>query len=71
MSDVGLIAIILVFFALAIGLVRVLGRLIDSGAPDDWADEPTDADYADTANRAGIANGTSASPTVIDPRRPR
>jgi hypothetical protein len=65
MSDVGLIAIILVFFALAIGLVRVLGRLIDSGAPDDWADEPADA------GPAGIANGASASPTVIDPRRPR
>jgi hypothetical protein len=47
MSDVGLIAIILVAFALAIGLVRVLGRLINSGAPD-WADEPTDTDPGET-----------------------
>jgi hypothetical protein len=41
-SDIGLIAIVLVAFALAIGLVRVLGALIDSGAPDDWTDEPLD-----------------------------
>jgi hypothetical protein len=61
MSDVGLIVIILAFFALAIGLVRALGRLIDSGAPDGWADEPPNTD----------ANGASASPAVIDPRRPR
>jgi hypothetical protein len=30
-----LIAILLAAFLLAIGLVRVLGRLIDPGAPDD------------------------------------
>lgn len=43
MSDIGLIAILLMAFALAIGLVRALGRLIDSDAPDGWADEPLDA----------------------------
>ena len=43
MSDVGLIAILLAAFLLAIGLVRVLGRLIDSDAAEDgWADEPPD-----------------------------
>jgi hypothetical protein len=61
MSDVGLIVIILAFFALAIGLVRALNRLIDSDAPDGWADEPPNTD----------ANSASASPAVIDPRRPR
>ena len=33
MSDAVLIAILLAAFALAIGLVQVLGRLIDSGGP--------------------------------------
>jgi hypothetical protein len=41
-SDIALIAILLAAFALAIGLVRALGRLIDSDAPDGWADEPLD-----------------------------
>jgi hypothetical protein len=43
MTDVGLIAILVAAFALAIGLVRALGRLTDSDAPDGWADEPLDA----------------------------
>ena len=60
MSDVGLIAIMLAAFALAIGLVRVLGRLIDSDAPDGWADEPPDTDDA-----------TAPASSVIDPGRPR
>jgi hypothetical protein len=37
LSDIALIAILVVVFALAIGLVRALGRLIDSEAPDDSA----------------------------------
>jgi hypothetical protein len=44
MSDVTLIAILLIFFALAIALVRVLGALIDGdGDPDEFPDEPRDA----------------------------
>ena len=44
MTDVTLIAILLVFFALAIGLVRVLGRMIEGdGAPGEFPDEPYDA----------------------------
>jgi hypothetical protein len=42
MTDVALIAILVAAFALAIGLVRALGRLIDPDAPDGWADEPQD-----------------------------
>src|SRR5580693_10202140 len=42
MSDAGLIAILLAAFALAIGLVQLLGRLIDSGGQDGWAGEPPD-----------------------------
>ena len=66
MSDVGLIAIIVAFFGLAIWLVRPLGRLIDSGSDssdgtgDGQAEEPPD---------------TGVSPTVIDAvadsKRPR
>ena len=42
MSDVILTAVMVAFFILAIGLVRVLGRMIDHDtAPDDLADEPT------------------------------
>jgi hypothetical protein len=44
MTDVTLIAILLVFFALAIGLVRVLGRMIEGdGDPGEFPDEPPDA----------------------------
>ena len=43
MTDVTLIAILLAFFALAIGLVRVLGRMIESGGdPGEFADEEPD-----------------------------
>jgi hypothetical protein len=45
MTDVTLIAILLVFFALAIGLVRVLGRMIEGdGDPEGFPDEPPGAD---------------------------
>jgi len=44
MSDATLIAILLIFFALAIALVRVLGALIEGdGDPDEFADEPPDS----------------------------
>jgi hypothetical protein len=43
MTDVILIAILVAFFALAIALVRVLGRMIDRDTdPDGLADEPPD-----------------------------
>ncbi|MCW2933644.1 MAG: hypothetical protein JWM19_4606 [Actinomycetia bacterium] len=79
MSDVGLIAIIVAAFGLAIWLVRVLGGLInsDDGDGDGRADEPPDTGPVDaaglggTANRASAANGASASPTVIQPKRSR
>jgi hypothetical protein len=42
-----LIAIVLAFFALAIGLVQVLGRMIDrDAAADAFADEPPDTKSA-------------------------
>ena len=44
MTDVTLIAILLAFFALAIGLVRVLGRMIEGdGDPGEFPDEAPDA----------------------------
>jgi hypothetical protein len=47
MSDVLLAAIMVAFFALAIGLVQVLGRMIEHGAEsDDFADEPPDTNEA-------------------------
>jgi hypothetical protein len=47
MNDVTLIAILLVFFALAIALVRVLGRMIEGDGdpgefPGEFPDEPPD-----------------------------
>jgi len=43
MNDVTLIAILLAFFAFAIGLVRVLGRMIEGdGDPEEFPDEPQD-----------------------------
>ena len=56
-------------FLLAIGLVRLLGRLIDSGAPDDgWADELPDTSGTDPASGA---NGTSAVTDLGGPRPTR
>ncbi len=43
MSDATLIAILLIFFALAIALVRVIGALIEGdGDPGEFPDEPSD-----------------------------
>jgi len=61
-SDVGLIVILVAAFALAIGLVQLLGRLIDSSDRDDWADEPPDT---------GDPRALSANPDVIDRGGPR
>jgi hypothetical protein len=45
MTDATLIAILLIFFALAIALVRVVGALIEGdGDPDEFPDEPSDSD---------------------------
>ena len=45
MSDVLLVAVMVTFFALAIGLVRVLGRMIERDTdPGAFADEPPDGD---------------------------
>ena len=64
MSDAGLIAILLAAFLLSIGLVRLLGRLIGSGAPDDgWAGEPPDTNGTDPAGTVGG--------TIINPGGPR
>jgi hypothetical protein len=62
MGDVGLIAIMLAAFLLAIGLVRLIGRLIDSDAPDGWADDPPEA---------GGDGATAPGPGVNDPGRQR
>ena len=49
MSDVLLIAILVAFFALAIGLVHVLSRMIERDTdPDALADEPPDTGGPDT-----------------------
>ena len=59
-----LIAILVAFFALAIGLVQVLGRMIDRETDqDNLADEPPDTGGPDTS-----APDTSA-PAI--PGRPR
>ena len=75
MSDVGLIAIIVAAFGLAIWLVRPLGRLIDSGSGSDSGDggteEPPDTGQGDAAGHVNTVDGASPSPTAIDPRRPR
>jgi hypothetical protein len=43
MSDVLLAAVMVAFFVLAIGLVRVLGAMIERDTdPDGFADEPPD-----------------------------
>jgi hypothetical protein len=65
LSGMGLIAILLAAFLLAAGLVRLLSRLIDSGAPDaGWAGL-SDANGTDPAD---AANSTRAG---TDPGRPR
>ena len=52
MTDVTLIAILLVFFALAIGLVRVLGRMIEGdGDPEEFPDEFPDELPEDQSGR--------------------
>ena len=52
MSDFLLIAILVVFFALAIALVRVLGAMIDRDTdPDAFGEEPPDA--SGPVNHAG------------------
>jgi hypothetical protein len=52
MNDATLIAILLLFFALAIALVRVLGALIEGdGDPEEFADEPPDASSEDQSGR--------------------
>ena len=57
MTDVTLIAILLVFFALAIGLVRVLGRMIGDGDPEEFPDEPQGADGLYEASRPEDQSG--------------
>jgi hypothetical protein len=48
MSDVLLAAIMVAFFVLAIGLVRVLGAMIERDTdPGGFADEPPDTDRPD------------------------
>ena len=52
MNDVTLIAILLVFFALAILLVRVLGRMIEGdGDPEEFPDEFPDELPEDQSGR--------------------
>ena len=58
MSDVALTAILIGAFALAIGLVQVLARLIESGGRDDLADEPPDTNGS---------SGTALAPDSTDP----
>ena len=60
MSDAVLIAVLLAAFALAIGLVQVLRRLIGSAGQDGWADELSDT---------GGATATSADPDITGPGR--
>ena len=64
MSDAVLIVMLLAAFALAIGLVQVVGRLIDSAGQDSWVGEPPDAGGAaataaerDMAARDGYPDG--------------
>jgi hypothetical protein len=68
MSDVGLIAIIVAFFGLAIWLVRVLGGLITSGDGD--GDGDGDAD-GPTDEPSDTGEGEVAGLGTIDPRKSR
>lgn len=62
MGDVALIAVMLAAFAVAIGLVKVLGQLIEPGGRDDLADGPPDA---------GGTRLVPADPDVAGPGGPR
>ena len=58
MSDVVLIAILVAFFALAIGLVQVLSRMIERDTDQDFlADEPPDTGAAPNPGRDGRTGG--------------
>ena len=73
MSDVTLIAILLAFFALAIGLVRVLGRMIEGdGDPGEFPDEASDAGTpSDPSGRPSVFVGLVARGHDADPRPDR
>ena len=59
MSDVLLIAILVAFFALAIGLVHVLSRMIERDTdPDALADEPPDTGVAPDPSFDGRTGGS-------------
>jgi hypothetical protein len=58
-----LIVILLAAFALAIALIQAVGRMIDSGGWDGWADGPPDTGGTGAANKAG--------PDVTGPGRPK
>jgi hypothetical protein len=54
-SDVLLIAILVAFFALAIGLVQVLSRMLERDTdPDSLADEPPDTGEADLSAHSQV-----------------
>ena len=58
MSDVVLIAILVAFFALAIGLVQVLSRMIERDTdPDSLAEEPPDTGVAPNPGLDGRTGG--------------
>ena len=70
MGDVLLVAIMVAFFVLAIGLVRVLGRMIDHDTDPELADEPPDTDDEAAESPGNAAVTTSALPTIPDETRP-
>jgi hypothetical protein len=56
MSDMALAVILVAFFLLAIGLIRVLDRLIDRDAnSEEVADEPPDTGAAGTAEKGSAS----------------
>jgi len=57
-SDVILVATLVAFFAVAIGVVQVLGRMIDRDRdPDALADEPPDTGVPLNPGAHGAAGG--------------
>jgi hypothetical protein len=72
-SDPVLIVILLTAFAVAIGLVQVAGRLIDSGGRDGWADEPSDigGTRADTASSVSRSSSWGRSERALSANRLR